>query len=125
MLYHERYLIYFHIEIFVEYFSEFCFLVCCVLNTSTMRFLTRLFASAKVLPGRPRSMEGRNIEQRWEKPISSMKELLLNQKEYFFMPIGILLFHYMQYVNDVHMVELVQYDVKLYPEKPVVRRLRM
>ena len=90
-----------------------------------MRFLARLLNKVKFLPGRPSSFEGVNWETRWEKPISSFKELLLQSYGFAWIPFMMAFLHHLQYVNDVHMVKMVQYDVKLYPKKPVPRRLHL
>ena len=84
-----------------------------------MRLLRQLMS--KLRPGAPEYIELSEVTQKWITPTKSMKEAAWRQLpsiKWFF--IGWFVYHTMQYYNDIHMVNMVRSDVKLYPEKPKI-----
>ena len=82
-----------------------------------MRLLQRLLGQP--LPGRPALIKVQDIGKRFQKPPKNFVDVLKNKGAYWLMIPGFFLSHHLQYVNDIHMVNMVRYKVKLYPEKPV------
>ena len=75
---------------------------------------------AKPKPGRAVGFDAVGIEERWIEKTKSIKDIFKMKGVFWLMVPAIPISHYLQHVNDVHMVEMVRYNVKLYPNKPKV-----
>ena len=76
---------------------------------------------SKARPGIAEYIEQSEVTEKWSRPAKSMREAVLRKLPVMLSVIPVyIVCHYLQYINDVHQVNMVKYDVKLHPVKPKV-----